>query len=299
MSKAYCFYYRENFISFLKKYASDNDCKPQEPFPFFNLPDLVIQKILKEYVPVSDKAGALSQIPEFAPYLIRKCLWFPSTLKFYHHVDSLKTGWYVNSHDLDYQFYVCVNYFDFTVTVYHFNIKYRHTHVIRIDKTKIEKCRRTSSLQRFQDTLISVKRDDFLVYPFKCSPVDTYFWFFRPQNVVYTSCSSKVYVFKNNQCLLVNPSFHSGTVNFTFKEDSTAILKCQDHKDLENDSCPMNFGKLLSPLSFELCTEMGSDDRPSKCTSCTKGPSCVHPVLKETFTNFDENRVSIVRTSYR
>lgn len=52
----------------------------QAPFPFFDLPDLAIQKILKDYVFMSIKMGPLSTIKAFRPYLDLKIVWCQRTL---------------------------------------------------------------------------------------------------------------------------------------------------------------------------------------------------------------------------
>lgn len=74
-----------------------------DPFPFFDLPQVVQWKILSQYVPLFDKTQILGQIPEFSDLLLCRSSWLDVSDSFAGLVSalrSLREGLYVIHRDL-------------------------------------------------------------------------------------------------------------------------------------------------------------------------------------------------------
>lgn len=280
-----------------------------EPFPLFQLPELVIDKILKDYIPVIDKK-MLSKIPEFKQYLLRQSLWYPSSLNFLKCVGYIQPGWHVNSDNFRYIRYFDVDYVSLSVTMHLFYITKKHT---RIPVTKKEK------RWHLKDTLLAhypkyVSNDifiplrEFLIYECLSLWPTISFWIFKPQQIVYWKqgeCFEKgkepkaieLYHLTQNQCFILDQGVHPHPISLTLKQDLTVVLQCATAKER---FCDKLF-TVLTPLSFQLCREMGSrklDNPPTECTSCEKGVNFVHPLLKKTFVNVKRKRVTLIHTFY-
>lgn len=286
---AYTLYDSDDFKKLLKTYVlkpSSTDAA-DPPFPFFRLPELVINKILRDYVPVSVKAGALSRLPPFQTYLAQKHVWWDSTLQFYRQVQAVIPGWYVDPENWYRRYYVSVNDLDLKVTIYHFEVKGHRFSKKAVYKGIRQVSREKCHFNQFQDDspFIRIQENDLLMYPYD----GMYLWFFRPHSIVY---NPKVQLSKNNQCLLVNPPFHHTNVLFTFQDVGSATLTCQDYPR----KCA--FTETIKPLSFVLCPEMGTE-KPSECPPCRIGFHWEHPEVKETYVNFDNDQVSVIRTEYQ
>lgn len=77
-------------------------------FPFFHLPALVQEKILKQYVPVFTKINTLSQIPQFSKLLNCRSSWLNVSDEFAQLIPilrSLQEGVYVPNDDLPHHGY--------------------------------------------------------------------------------------------------------------------------------------------------------------------------------------------------
>lgn len=284
---AYTIYNSEDFQKLLETYVlKPSTGATDPPFSFFHLPELVINHILRDYVPVSVKARILSQLPQFQTYLTQKHVWWDSTLQFYRQVQAVIPGWYVDPKNWRHRYYVSVNDLDLKVTIYHFDLWYTHRLNSAVSNGIRQEHREKCSFNQFQDNspFIRIQENDLLVYPYD----GIYLWFFRPHSIVY---NRKIQLSKNNQCLLVNPDFHHTNVLFIFQDDGSATLTCQDYPR----TCA--FTKTIKPLFFVLCPEMGYE-KPSECPPCQTGFHCVHPKVKETFVNFDDDQVSVIRTEY-
>lgn len=173
----------------LKTLLSRRDSKPRcrshheettEPFPSFDLPDQVIDKILKEYTSVKDKVENLSELAEFPQLLACKSLWYPSMQCSYEHLSKIKPGWYLFSLDLWWLRYYDVDYYNLKVTVFHFMILVKNSR-IPIDMKTYKLNWRLSSvdLSAFQKVQIWV--NEMSVYEYNSfslsSPI--YFWIFQ------------------------------------------------------------------------------------------------------------------------
>lgn len=75
---------------------------PTALFPFFQLPDLVQRKLFRQYLSIEDKAGVLSLLPEFSPWLERRTGLWPSDAHYYYYqlFCFLPQGWYANPEDI-------------------------------------------------------------------------------------------------------------------------------------------------------------------------------------------------------
>lgn len=287
------------------KYNFDSDTPEEKSFPFFNLPDLVISKILKEYIPVTDKVDTLSQMPEFEPYLSRKSLWFQSTLKLFRLVKSLKSGWYVDYDNVHNRYYISVDYFNLNFTIHSFCSKFsgvqtiKHTEKLYRPLSSIE-----AVVKKFQSlSLIPVEQNDVLVYhwttrhPYR----DVFFWIFRSLNVVRTSFIADEYQLKQNKCLISNDLMHSHYVLLTLKEDLSIEICCETCGNLSCRRCKHKYRQegdnVLLPLIFRPCDKVDPMDF-SKCKCMMDNSRFIHAVSKLTFTEFQKENVLVINSHF-
>lgn len=286
------------------KDSSHSDCHPQtEPFPFFHLPELVIEKILKEYVPVTDKAGILSQIPEFKPYLELKSLWFHSTLQLFQWVGSITPGWYVDCSKLYVLYYFSVDYFDLTFTIHHFHVGVKDKRVAiqeKIYPRPLSNLYNTLKYFQCNSTLTLVKEKDLLVYEYEeCCTTTIFFWIFRPQNIVRWSQSPTLYRIRNKKCFISDKRLNGRKITLVLNDDFTVALHSQVRKGVRSETVY----KTLLPLYFQPCAagigpNADDDVQHSKCTTCRMDPNCVHVMFKETIVDVSNDSVWIVDTEY-
>lgn len=290
-----------------------------EPFPFFDLPEVVIDKILKEYVPVTDKAGALSEIPIFKQYLTRKSLWYPSSLHFFEQTRKIKPGWYVKSDDLRYVRYYAVDYFDLTVTVYYFYVNSKQT-TVPVYRRQYQRRRRYTSLDLFRNygySNILTWINTLLVYECHSFSRPLHFWIFRPDNYVRWPQdmtlqdeddseamgwpeSIGVYTLVFNKCAILDENVHPHPILLTLKEDLSVILQCAKPKDAQQKVCKEIYTELV-PLTFQLCKQKGHsrpDLIPMECATCERGEHFVHPTWRETFLDIKRKTAVTQETMY-
>lgn len=285
--------------------ADSNSVTPDsqiEPFPFFNLPELVIQKIIKEFVSVSDKMGALSHIPQFKSYLQLKSLWYPSTLKLFQLTSSFTSGWYLECTDSLALYYFFVNYFDLNVTIHYFNLKSKKLrYAVQGEKWQKKHSAVLQRLDIFFDypTLCLVNENEIFVYRYEeKTNKHIYFWIFRPQKIVRWSKNNRHYRLRNNMCSMLSKEF-CNTRRFTLilKDDYTVELQCRVSKDAISES----FVTVLSPLIFQPCVEKCHPELNNKlwvCQSCKEGPNYIHTYYKETYIDVDKDVMSVVPVRY-
>lgn len=293
-------------ISKEKIYPSNKDhvtCET-EPFPFFDLPEEIIEKILKEYVPVSEKAGTLSEIPTFKQYLARERVWCSSTLKLFKLMGSIKPGWYVTSNNLRFSRCLLVDYFHLSVTIYYFDL------TIKQARMPVHGSRHYDSFEtflkfQFEEPLVSVK--DVLVYECHSFSFPIHFWIFKSPNCVRWRQGkdwqwSSFGRLKNNVCFILDENVHPHPLSLTLQKDLTVVLKCAVTPE---KPCYQNVYTVVTPLSFQLCDEMDIlrrpglfRFRPSECTSCEQGVNYVHPRLKETFVDIESNTKVVSHTIF-
>lgn len=286
-------------------------------FPFFDLPEVIIEKVIREFIPVAEKVSTLLKIPEFQAYLVRKRLWYPLTLNFFHQIDSILPGWYMVVGNLTKPHYIDVDYLKLSVTIYYFDITTKNARIPVATKS-YQRERPNTSLDSFQQCLAKkflTPVQEFLAYEnYECFII---FWIFKPQDFVrwpdevwwtkdvYWPENSRIYPMSNNECHIFDKNVHRHPISLILHADKTVLLKCVDFQ------CQDNFYLELTPLTFQLCKEtcfsewISCPKAPSylhpvcttECTSCPKAPSYVHPTRKETFTDIDHS-VSIRETVF-
>lgn len=286
-------------LSNLEKDLKDN-INPPILFPFFDLPDLVISKILKEFVPVHDKANTLSQMPEFEPYLSRKSLWFQPTLKLFNVVKSLKHGWYVDYNNIHNRYYVSVDYFNLEFTIHSFCSDFagvrttKHTEKLYHPLSSVQ-----AVVEKFQSLrLTPVKQNDVLVYhwctrqPYR----DVFFWIFRSLKVVRTSFMAEKYQLNQNKCLLSNDLLYCHNVLLTLNEDLSIELCEETCGDLSCEKCNSKYRQerdnVLLPLIFQPC------DKVDPTGWMIDSPRFIYAVSKLTFTEFEKENVLVLNNHF-
>lgn len=280
-----------------------NDSNSSEAFPFFDLPDLVISKILKEYVPVNDKVDTLSQIPEFEPYVSRKSIWYRSSLKMFHLAKSLKPGWYVDYDNLHNRYYVSIDYVNLNFTIHSFCSRYPgfqtylYTENLNRPLSHVEAVVETFNWIN----LTPVERNDVLVYhwstlhPFR----NVFVWIFRSLNIVRTSFSAIKYPFEKNKSIIFNECLHKHSILLTLKDDLSVVFHCETCGDLSCPKCinkPQNENVVL-PLIFRVCNKIDPTEF-SKCKCIVNSTRIMYAVSKLTFTEFEKENVLVLNSHF-
>lgn len=270
-----------------------------DPFPFFNLPELVIEKILKEYIPVSDKV-TLSKMPEFKSYYDQKHAWFQPTLRLFQLVRSIKPGWYINCTNLSMRYYFAVDYFNLNFTFHTFCTGMKHMRSpVHIGPYQRDLSQVQASLNNLIENTVFIKEDDILAYHFeKEKPyADVYFLISRPEKKVFWTQDITFHQLKNNRCVILDGLENSYNVILKFNDDFTVTLY-QVPRILRSGALHED---IVYPLSFQLCNEVFSasfDQESLDCASCKSDPNCIHAVCKQTFMYTDKNNVSISVTHF-
>lgn len=268
------------------KDAAVKNAHLQESFPFFDLPDVVIRKILKEYVPVSDKACVLSQIEDFQPYLALNSMWYQPTLTLYRCMKGLESGWYIAPRDPYNWYYVSVDYFNLTLTVRSFCILFKDSTTLRCVKIRHFSCSEVESfLQSFRNlNVIHVHEQSILVYRLKVERIlPTVCWIVVQENIVYWRNSCNPYLLEQNKCFIPKWDVsHDHGITLTLESDRTVVINCNVSSD---QKCDNEINIRLRPISFQLC------DHPFPAPACGKSSDILHAFSIVTFSNFEKRQV--------
>lgn len=273
-----------------------------DSFRFFQLPELVILKILKDYVPATDKAEALSSIHQFKPYIALKNLWFQPAFELFQAMGSVKSGWYVDCRNLYRVFYFSVNYSDVTVTFYEFGLKLKSKRIPVQWKKYDAPVKTALSWIHPSSTLTLV--NDVLIYKYETVPTckSIFFWIFPSHQVIRWSLDRHLHPLINNRCSLLNPPFHPHALLLTLQEDKTLLLQCLIPSNVHSGDGCGNIYRIVSPLCFLLCAEMGHTlpvpySKIRECT-CEKGPHSVHPKNKVSYVDVQNESASVIETNF-
>lgn len=263
----------------------------EEPFLFFNLHEILTTKLLRNYVPVSEKKGALSKMIEFKYFTDMEYLYHKPTLKLYQLVGSfIKPGWYINHGFLWSFFHFSIDYFDLTFTVQHFHVFAGEQRIpVQTKKFPVTLSSLNCELNRFKK--IFVREEELLLYHYKHNKIipNTHdeniptfeslfhrrliFWIFPSRKTLRWSNNSTEYPLRDNKCLLLE--FEKSKFSVTLKDDLTLLIQCK----ICMGPNTYNFYKVLSPVLFQPCTDTG----PWECTSCRKEPNSIHTIFKNTY----------------
>lgn len=254
--------------------------KMHESFPFFNLPDVVIRKILKEYIPVPDKANALSEIEAFQPYLALNSVWYQPSLTLYRLMEGLEPGWYVGRNDPYVWYHVSVDYFNLTLTFFTFCILFSDSKDLRhTSKTSVSCSNVKQALEIFRNfNVIRYHPHNILMYRLKrkCYALPTFCWIFVQENIVFWRDRYKPYPLKQNQCFIPEwEAIHDHGMILTLEKDGTVIINCPVSS---NKKC--NYEIRLSPILFQVC------DKTFLIPTSVEAPNILHAHSTLTFSNF-------------
>lgn len=278
---------------FLPLQDPEKTCQ-KESFLFFNLPVDVIQKILKDYVPVSVKMDVLSKMEAFQPYLDVRSVWHQPSLNFYHLVCGSKPGWYFDQNKPWNRYYFSVDYgrLSFTLHSYYidYSVKYfrKKPDVRFFYRAPVLLYHVQQSLKTLQNyNLTRVEKNNILVYRFYedsiISPFSYPFSFFIlvKEKTVYWGNNHRQFPLTKNECVIPEWDFnHKHDLILKLEGDGTVILECKT-------PCRDNFYIWLTPLLFKPC-----DDHP-ECACNWETDEFLHAVSTVTFSNFEEKTASI------
>lgn len=263
---------------------------PQEPFPFFNLPNLVIHTILKDYVPFPDKVDTLSQIEAFKPFLTSRNVLNPLSYPLYQWMRDLESGWYVDSYSIHNRYYVAVDYVRATCTVYSFCTHFENIQNVEYFKqTSVPTTVVQHVLHNFrQFQLIRIPDHHILVYRFyrETYPGTLCCWIFVPEKIVCWGIQCNQYQLNDdNTCIIpASDALHNHDMTLTLEKDETVVLTCQVHP---NHPCSKKNTLRFQPLSYQFCPS------PGECTCNGNHPSRVHAVSILTFSLCDKEKATM------
>lgn len=247
-----------------------------KPFPFFDLPVWIQEKILRQYVPVLTKMYTLGQIPRFSKLLQSRFSWLSEEfVQWIPIFRSIQDGIYVLDNDLpDHGFYVSTSPLTFTLfcigdrmSTYTFRSLWRFSHLTPLFNL-------ITFLNMFLERYCTVAQKTVLAYPFYKD-----FIYVNPSASVamWTSYEKKIKKLNHNECILMSLSEVPwnrpyGTV-FKMEEDKSAnLIDGKTIKTLQSTSlessilnndwdvynqsrqyCPDSWKGGLIPLSRKVC----------------------------------------------
>lgn len=254
----------------------------KEPFPFFDLPDVVILKILKEYLPVTDKAGALSQIETFQPYLSLNSVWHQPSLNLYHLVGGIEPGWYVDRRSLPNRYHFSIDYVHLTCTISSFCTELTGSRQLEdFNAGILSLSNERRILETFQEfNLTRIQEKNILVYRYEREHFENVcFWIFVKENIVCCLTQCNQYSLKDNECVIPkNVGFHNHDITLILQKDGIVLLKCRDGGKCHTIQ--------LAPLTFQLCDTLPAPHRKMSCSR--EIPNSLHAASTVTFSDFDD-----------
>ena len=214
---------------------------------FFKLPLLVQSKILREHVPVFQKAFTLSVMPEFQDLLQSKHSWLNFSDEFFNFYDllrSFKPGFYVSFGKYG-SCHACVISITNNIVSFAFCRLDDYILIDFLNKFPIPQnsnfigslSKVTTFLTKFFKKYIICDEKNLILYKLH----ESHFFVNRLTNNIYW-LDGNIYTFKNNECFI---SDKCGYNHFMLLNDNDKIhLKCLP-PSTKNDRCPC-----LSTLTF-------------------------------------------------
>ena len=222
-----------------------------ETFPFFDLPDVVIRKILREYLSMSDKRYVLSRISEFNQLFSMNSFWFSEASRNFYNLLSLTTpGYYIHKRSLKFRYYISFDAQNLTLTISQFeNFSPVPSEPLGIIETKYStRFMMISSLKKFRKfykLINEEEEDDFLIYRYRycCFSIQ------RSQNIVRWGNWKKTYLLsEDNECFIPYDR-----VTLILEADNTVIFKEGGYPS--EVIYPFSSGRILAtlkPITFQV-----------------------------------------------
>ena len=226
---------------------------------FFKLPSLVQSKILRDHIPVFDKAFTLSTMPEFQYLLQSKHSWSNEFFNFYNLLKSLKPGLYFSIRGKTWNNGCFVSIANSTVLFEFFNL---HKYVFNIYERMLRSktfdfkgslLDLTTFLKTFLKKFYFFDEKKLIFYRLCDSCFDKhheyYFFVNCSTNCLYW-LDGRIYTFKKNRCLTLNKDSKKHIV-FLFNK-GVIYLKCLKFEELHG-RCFCRKYTVLKPLDiFEI-----------------------------------------------
>lgn len=285
----------------------------QEKFHFYKLPDLVREKILKEYIPISDKVRLLSQMDEFKSYYENKHLWFEPTRRLFDLFRFIKSGWHIDFNNLNTRYYFSADYLNLSLTVYTFCLQRNNSklpaHIGPFQKNLSQLPVFLNKMNEKYSTLTAIEEREVLVYHYVSNsfywPQHVYFFILQFQKKVFWSRDKKYYPLKNNTCVIPNGLDKLYHIVLKLYVDLTVQLYKVKYvtkyiRLFSSFNLPHKVPEAtLLPLTFQLCNEnFSSYQKRSSCNSCENDPNYLHVICRQTLKYTDKNNVSISITHF-
>lgn len=100
----------------------------------------------------------------------------------------------------------------------------------------------------------------------------------------------------------MNKRIHRHALLLTLQEDLTLLLQCLIPANVNSEDDCGNLDRVISPLYFPLCAEMGqilplSSSEMLEC-DCEEGPRIIHPENKVSYTDIQKQKASVIETNF-
>lgn len=224
----------------------------EEPFPFFELPEVVHWKILREYVPVLTKARALGQLPEFSRLLRDRSCWTNVSDEYAQVVSilsKLREGLYVASDSFPHRsYYVGTSDYSVTFTLCSVTDRMFQHYPDELDRFGVftPACNLRDFLKCFLKRYELVEQSPLLVYRFGIGRI-----FVRnPITNVVMWTDGATYAIKNNKCEISKPYinyYNSDVLHLIFDDKNTVSFQYYDKLEpISLESHILHDGTMLS-----------------------------------------------------
>lgn len=225
-------------FAMIKEEEVDTLEQEEKSFPFFNLPEVVQWKILRNYVPVLTKTHTLGQVSKFSDLLRTRSAWVNISDEYSELVSvlgKLQDGLYVNSDKFPkYGYYVSIQPSKNTVEItrYYDDDRYFFPHCKKQQKfsasTSVSNLR--DFIKKFLKRFRPLEKNSILVYRFP-ETNETFFIDLNSNIAMWTD--QKYYEIKDNKCEFRNPirsfvlSPDDSDGSFSLQNDNQMFLQYQ------------------------------------------------------------------------
>lgn len=206
------------------------DLQKHSPFKkdfFYELDDLVVRKILREYCSVFTKTYILYKIPFFQNFLDQDSSWYKPSLYFFNIVRLLRPGWYVNTFCSRYLYYITIDEQNLTYKIYHINLDYFNVRkrLMRVRKIKTTISSLQVSFNCFKSKITYLGDDNVSLYFYNFNYIlifgnRIHFYRYWPKVIETYNLDNNVSFIKKYIDEKINH------LKLTIRDDCTLIIEC-------------------------------------------------------------------------
>lgn len=215
----------------------------EKSFPFFDLPEVVQWKILREYVPVLTKTHTLGQVSQFSDLLRTRSAWVNVSAEYSELVSvlgKLQEGLYVKSEEFPkFGYYVSMEPSKNTVEFTRYYDDDRYFFPYSKKQQKFSASTTVSNLRDFIEKFLKryrpVEENPIMVYRF---PETNQTIFINVKSNIVMWTDEKTYKIEHNKCEIKNPiksfifsyDYYSNDISFSLQNDNQMFLQYYDRE---------------------------------------------------------------------